>query len=358
MLDRKNNAPRRPVDALFGESGALNAPNFVVEPAQPATTVTPPDLDLFPEPVSVSARQVSEPDVPAEIAPAFFDEAVEPAFTLPTPEPTDHAAETLEPDLHDHPLTPDFSAPPRASDQSLFDAPRSDARLISDISYKIERLYDDIKMDLPDSPSIAAECMALLKRAREAQVRRDVATAEFLTQTVDARLKRSVKSLRAARGPILIGLWAWEIFMLLLFSGLLAITFVKDLTLFGLPVAGEFLALLRAIAWGGIGGMLGAGTSLVRFIQQRDYDPAFNMNYIVRPLFGSLIGGILFLIAQTFAFTGIVASASAKPGDLAAGSVVLSLVAVFVGYKQDYVIEFFDGIMRALFRKNRVASDE
>jgi hypothetical protein len=78
----------------------------------------------------------------------------------------------------------------------------------------------------------------------------------------------------------------------------------------------------------------------------------------VRPLFGSLIGGILFLIAQAFAFTGIVASASAKPGDLAAGSVVLYLVAVFVGYKQEYILEFFDGILRALFRKNRAVGEE
>jgi hypothetical protein len=358
MLDQKSSAPRRPVDALFGESGALNAPNFVVEPAQPATTVTPPALDLFPEPVTASARQVSEPEIPAEPAPIFSDETIEPAFTLPTPEPSERTAESFDTDLHDHPLMPDFAAPPRASDQSLFDAPRSDERLISDIAYKIERLYDDIKMDLPDSPSVAAECMALLKRAREAQVRRDVATAEFLTQTVDARLKRSVKSLRAARGPILIGLWAWEIFMLALFGGLLAITFVKDLTLFGLPVAGELLALLRAIAWGGIGGMLGAGISLVRFIQQRDYDPAFNMHYLVRPLFGALIGAVLFLIAQAFAFTGIVASATAKPGDLAAGSVVLYLVAVFVGYKQEYILEFFDGILRALFRKNRAVGEE
>lgn len=340
MPDRKNDAQPRPVDALFGDSGAVNAPNYVVEPPQPVTTVAPPALDAFPEPVVMTSRVTSEPDVPANTAPASVpDENVMP-LSMP------HAGETA----------PASEAPASLleSDDSLFasaPAPRTGERFIADLPYRIERLYDDIKMDLPDSPALAAVCMEMLRDAREAYLKRDYATAEFLAQSVDARLKRSVKSLRAARSPMVLGLWVWELVMLLAFGALLAITYVANLTLFGLPVAGELIVLLRALAWGGVGGVLGAMYNLPWFIQYRDYDPAFNVNYIVRPLFGSLIGAVMFLLAQAFSFAGVVASPTVKPGDLTTGSVLLYLVAVFTGFKQEYVTEFFDGLLKAIFRK-------
>jgi hypothetical protein len=339
MPDRKNDAQPRPVDALFGDSGAVNAPTYVVESPQAVTTVSPPALDAFPEPVAMNARETSEPEVPASAAPASVpDENVMP---LPMPPSAETASASEAP-----PLLLD-------SDDALFSmsAPRTRERFIADLPYRIERLYDDIKMDLPDSPALAAVCMEMLRDAREAYLRRDYANAEFLAQSVDARLKRSVKSLRAARSPMVLGLWAWELVMLIAFGALLAITYVANLTLFGLPVAGELIVLFRALAWGGVGGVLGAMYNLPWFIQYRDYDPAFNVNYIVRPLFGSLIGAVMFLLAQAFSFAGVVASPTVKPGELTAGAVLLNLVAVFTGFKQEYVAEFFDGLLRAIFRK-------
>lgn len=337
MYDRKNNAPARPVDALFGDGDATNTPNYVVEPPQPVSEVTPPMIESFPEPV---AHAASAPAMETEIewTPAPPMRAEEPARDEPTP------AAPL-----DEPLTPPSAFDLPAPSYS----PRSEDRFAADLSFRIERLYDDVKMDLPDSPIVARECMLVLRDARDAFLKRDYATAEFLAQSVDARLKRSVKSIRAAKSPVVLGVWAWQFFMLLLFGGLLTITFIQNLTLFGLPVAGELIAFLRALAWGGIGGVFGGAYNLLWYLQQRDYDPAFNINYVVRPFLGSLIGASLFLVAQAFLFTGVVPAANAKPGDVAAGSAVLYLVTFFAAFKLDYCIEFFDELMKVSFKRGK-----
>jgi hypothetical protein len=353
MFDRKNDVPRRPVDALFGESSAANSPTYVVEPPQPVTTTPPPISDEFPEPVAPTSPKF-EPMASTEPEPVHEESEMMPPLAPRGEEPT------FTPSVNELPALPMTDALPFAneplpepvSEESMpIFSSRSEERLAADLSFRIERLYDDIKMDLPDSPSVTRECMEVLRDARDAHMKRDYATAEFLAQMVDARLKRSVKSLRASKSPVLIAMWAWQLVMLLAFGGLLAITFVMNLTLFGLPVANEFIVFLRALGWGGIGGVFGASLTLLSFLQSRDYDPAFDLNYALRPLFGAVIGAMMFAIAAAFSFSGIVVSPAGKPGDMAAGAVVLYVVALFAGYRQDYVVEFFDGLLRALLRK-------
>ncbi|MBI5303394.1 MAG: hypothetical protein HY868_14765 [Chloroflexi bacterium] len=350
MPDRKNDVPVRPVDALFGDSGATHSPSYVVEPPQPVADVTPPVVDNFPEPVP-HAPVLGEHVTPREpetewMPPLPTARADEPA---PLFEPATRAMELPQ-------LAPREEATPAESEFEMpapTYTPRSDERFAADLSFRIERLYDDVKMDLPDSPVVARECMLVLRDARDAFLKRDYATAEYLAQMVDARLKRSIKSIRTAKSPAVLGLWAWQVVALLLFGGLLAVTFIQNLTLFGLPVAGELIAFLRVLAWGAIGGVLGGTYNLLWYLQHRDYDPAFNVSYFVRPFLGALVGAILFLGAQAFLFTGIVASSSAKPGDVAAGSAVLYLVTVFAGFKLDDVIEYVDGLSKALMRGSK-----
>ena len=349
MPDRKNDVPARPVDALFGDSGATNSPNYIVEPPQPVANVTPPPIEEnFPEPVPHTPVPVENVTTQEETdwMPSFPSARVDtpapaPMFEVPSSE--------IEMPLSTPPSEP-------APTETAFDipasayTPRSDERFAADLSFRIDRLYDDVKMDLPDSPVVVRECMLVLRDARDAFLKRDYATAEYLAQSVDARLKRSVKSIRAAKSPVVMGVWAWQVLMLFVFGGLLAITFIQNLTLFGLPVSSELITFLRVLAWGGIGGVLGGAYNLLWYLQHRDYDPAFNINYMVRPFFGALVGAILYLFAQAFLFTGVVASASAKPGDIAAGSALLFLVTVFAGFKLDYVIEYFDGLIRTVLR--------
>ena len=294
----------RPVDALFGDDNAPALPNYIVEPAQPVTTVAPPPPDATPP---------SAPDVPvATPAPA------PPVFgpDMPTPEPM----------IVPHGFRPD-------SDR------------FAPLAERIERLYGEVKMDLHDSKVATDFCFGLLMQARQAVEARDYARAEFCIQSVDAKLKRSQRSMKAAFSFGVIILTLWEIIAVALGGGLLALTYVVNLTLFGLPVVTELLVLLRAVGWGMIGGGFGGLFNLPWFIQFREYDPAYALNYFMRPFVGALLGAILFLVSQA----GILAG-NLVVGDVKVGPIFLYVFAVLAGFKQEYVGEFFDGVMRAIFR--------
>ena len=297
----------RPVDALFGDDNAPALPNYIVEPAQPVTTVAPPPLDAAPP---------SAPVIPADVAPP---PPAPPVFgpDMPTPEPM---------------IVP--HAQPRTYDDRF--AP---------LTERIERLYGEVKMDLLDSKVATDFCFGLLMQARQAVEARDYARAEFCIQSVDAKLKRSQRSMKAAFSFGVIFLTLWELIAVIVGGGLLALTYVVNLTLFGLPVVAELVVLLRALGWGMIGGGFGGLFNLPWFIQFREYDPAYALNYFMRPFVGALLGAVLFLVSQA----GILAG-NLVVGDVKVGPIFLYVFAVLAGFKQEYVGEFLDGIMRAIFR--------
>lgn len=301
-----NPSKPRPVDALFGDENAPALPSYIVEPAQPVTTVAPPP----PDPPPPSAPVVPPAAAATTAPPPVFEPDV------PTPEPI---------------FVPHQ---PRALDDRF--AP---------LAERIERLYGEVKMDLRDSQAATDFCFGLLMQARQAVETRDYARAEFCIQSVDAKLKRSQRSMKAARGLGVVFLWLWELLALAVGGGLLALTYVVNLTLFGLPIAPELIVLLRAAGCGVIGGVLGALYNLPWFIQFREYDPAYAMNYFARPFVGALLGLVLFLVSQA----GILAG-NLVVGDVKIGPIFLYVFAILAGFKQEYVGEFFDGIMRAIFR--------
>jgi hypothetical protein len=178
--------------------------------------------------------------------------------------------------------------------------------------------------------------------------------AEYCLESVDVRLKRSMRSMQLSRSPVIWLLWIWQLGALAVFGLVIAVSYIPALTLFGVPVASELLTLIRAIGWGGIGGVIGAFYNLPWFIQYRAYDPAYNTNYFVRPLLGVLIGAVLFLLSQAGVIAGN-AFLPALPGSsgttqIPIGSIFLYLFAVLAGFKQEYVLEFLDNILKALFR--------
>lgn len=325
MLDQPSNIRRRPVDALFGDSVT---PGYTVEPPQPVTTVAPPP----PEPVvaPTGAQPLSQPSAPP---PPILEERILPRVPPPAEVPA-----TVAPAP-----TP---APPSGKAEAYF----------AFLPDTIRQLYDEVDTQLSNSPTVANYCMGLLKQAREAYNKQDVATAEYYAEMVDAKLRRSAQSMQASRSPAVWLLWLWELAMLTLSGALIAITYVPNLTLFGLPVAADFIILMRAIGWGGIGGVIGALYNLPWFIQFREYDPAYNMNYFARPLQGLLIGAILFLISQAGILAGG-SSAPVAPGEVPVGPVFLYVIAALAGFKQEYVYEFFDNILKTIFRIPQLPSE-
>jgi hypothetical protein len=135
---------------------------------------------------------------------------------------------------------------------------------------------------------------------------------------------------------------------------LIVATYTGALTFFGQPLAPEFVILARVVGWGGVGGVIGALYNMPWFFQYREYDPAYNASYFARPLQGLIIGGILFLVVEAGMMAGNVINpllgTSTSSGELPVGPWFLYAFAALAGFKQEYVYQFFDDVMRAIFR--------
>lgn len=300
----------RPIDALLGADNAPALPNYVIEPAPPATTVSPPPP---------AATMPPSPDVASEDVDA------------PMPPP----AAIFEPVVMAEPL----AATP---------APLPPEERFAALGERIERLYSEVKIDLRESQAASTLCFEWLRQARQAVETRDYARAEFFIHSVDAKLKRSQKSIQAARGVGMILLWVWQLLALGAGAGLIAMTYIVNLTLFGLPVVPDLIVLVRAAGWGIVGSVSGTLYAVPRAIVLREYDAAYTMHYVARPFIGALLGALLFLLSQA----GIVAG-TLVIGDVKVGPLFLYVFAFLAGFKQEYIGEMFDGMMRAVFRSKQ-----
>lgn len=102
--------------------------------------------------------------------------------------------------------------------------------------------------------------------------------------------------------------------------------------------------------WGGIGGAVGALYSLWWHVADRqDFDRQYLMWYIVQPIMGMVLGGIIYLaIAAGF----LVLQATPAVGPTNIGSWLMpSLLACLAGFRQNFVYEVLDRIMAAFMPK-------
>ncbi len=311
----------RPIDALFGEAPS---PNFIVEAPQPLTTVSPPPLDIQTTPPPTAAAAPAPP-LPPPPVPASATGA------LASPESITAVT---------HPRTEAL--------RQLF--AQKDERYFADLPETIRGLYEDVEIELADSPSVAKQCMRLLRQARAAYQADDLASAEFYVKTVQARLRASELSASAATNVIVLFLLFWFLGTLALDIILVVITIFSSLTIFEVLINPGFTVVLRLLGCGGLGGVIGAMGGMFRSIQQRQYDPAANLNYFARPLFGMIIGAILYLLVQAGVFAGGGGGIEARAEEIPVGPVLLYFFATLAGFKQEYVFEFFDSLLRVLFR--------
>ncbi|MBI4789895.1 MAG: hypothetical protein HY782_22920 [Chloroflexi bacterium] len=362
MADQPTKPRRRPIDALFGDDQAPPLPTYSVEPPQPVTTITPPPPaplpELIPTPVSQSETAAKQP---SPSAPA--------TVTVPATQPPNHPTTQLpnyltteQPTLAPEPMpAPTVLQPQPVEIQPPEAAPVEVAQpdpYFANLSETIRRLYEQVNTQLSDSSTAGDYCMRMLLEARESYLQQDYARAEYYVESVEAKLKRTARSVQVSRSPQIWLLWIWELGTLGASALLIAITFIPGLTLFGLPVAPELLTLMRAAGWGAIGGVIGALYNLPWFFQYREYDPAYTANYFARPLLGLALGAILFLISQAGLIAGN-AFVPALPGtsgptEIPVGPIFLAVFAVLAGFKQEYVFQFFDDVLRSIFRIPRL----
>lgn len=403
---------RNTVDTLFRDNyqnspyGTVPSSSFVVEQPRPATTVTPPPIKTAGRKSSFSSTtspyspiSSSEEDMPPANIPAFAAQpaAEPPGSSIPgyyspvVPESSTPGYTTVGGDVDyanmsssnpygtvpspyglvrsegsTNPSTVPSSQPfgngtVNYADPATIQSQGAPAKdYFSHLPQIIRELYDDVNEQLSVSPTVAEYCLKTLMAAREAYMKGDYASAEYYVELVDAKLRRSELSMEMSRSPKVFLLWLWELMMLVLSGALIVATYVTNFTLFGLPLAPEVMVLVRTVGWGGVGGVIGTFYNLPWFVQYREYDPAYNMSYFVRPLQGFLIGGVLYLLSQA----GVLASNAVVPGlttgtseGVTVGPVFLYLLAALAGFKQEYVYEFLDNILKAIFRMPQVPNE-
>jgi hypothetical protein len=207
-------------------------------------------------------------------------------------------------------------------------------RYAAELNERIEKLYARVQQETSNSRLVAEYGMALLLKARQAYATQDYPSAEFHLQSVDARLQRSAASQQAARRPSVGIILLWQLGALVASGAAIAMSYIINLTLFNLPVLPEGIVLMRALAWGALGGAFGALTNIVMAMRRHEYESAATLGYFARPVFGGILGGIFFLLSQAGVIAGPIVINNTSLGPL-----FLYVFAVLVGFKQEAVIE-------------------
>jgi hypothetical protein len=230
----------------------------------------------------------------------------------------------------------------------------------ADIPGDIDRLYRRVADKVTESPAVADYCLENLRLARVGYLKGEVGTvaeAEYRVERVRAKLERMEKSDEATTRPKMYLLLAWQFILLFIFGAMVVSTRTAIFLGVILPQLSEALYVdpaaaraMAALGWGGVGGVVGSLYNLPWFVQFREYDPGYNMSYVVGPIKGALLGGIIFLIFGA----GLLAAtaATATPSTLESNNAMTYLVylaACLGGYKQEYVYERMDRLLRAIF---------
>lgn len=218
---------------------------------------------------------------------------------------------------------------------------------------EIGELYQLTCDTVCDSPQVANFAFDLLKKARlnllSSNTAGDLSEAEFFIERVRSKISRSRDPIPADQRKNLWGIVIFQVITLAISTVLISLPWLPDGTTilsyrFGTDATTKvFLALLAALGWGGIGGVIGTLYNLPWFVQMREYDPAYNLTYVAGPIKGFVVGGVIFL----FISAGIISSNTS--GDV--NKFLFAYVVSFLfGFKQEYVFQLFDDLLKVILR--------
>ncbi len=337
--------------------------------ATTATTVTEQPAEAQPLPTRTTARP--SPPTTAEAATearAPTEEEAAPAADVTPPrlrpagilmeQPMRVTAEAPGPETAAEPTIPEARpVTPTLTREEILQR-LSDERLQA-LSETIDRLYDELTRTLAHKEEVADRAFQALQQARGILWTRpeDVVQAEYLVNQVRAIVNRYRLSEEWGRTYGFRLLVYETVFLLLFLGGFLAIqlgqtAIVAWITARLGPAADTtFTAVtvpfLTTLMWGGIGGVVGALYSLWWHVAQvQDFDRRYIMWYLVQPIMGFVLGGIVFLIIST----GFLALQGTLPSPEAARGIQMfpALVAALGGFRQKFVYELLERIIRVL----------
>jgi hypothetical protein len=121
----------------------------------------------------------------------------------------------------------------------------------------------------------------------------------------------------------------------------------------------KFSMMWNTIVWGGFGGVIGALYSLYwHAAKVKDFDKQYFMWYIVQPVIGLLLGGLVYLIIGA----GLMAAlAGAVTESLTIRPLFAYAVACIAGFRQRFILEMIDRIIQLLTpspREQRQGTEE
>jgi hypothetical protein len=365
--------PAVPVSSVRGSEPLedVDLPPAAAE-AQPVTIVEP-EL-LSPPSISLPPPQASPPALepqPERRLPTtqrfgaiIMDTAIE-----PMPSESEMASEALvpikagtksilPPESGQEPEPPAPPAPPeRTEDQKTIMVQRLDAVFDQGwqkaLHQQIDDLYKQVATEFSSPPEKAERALSLLREARQVllETPEEYVAAEYRTMQVRAMLDR-VRESRKQSGYYAPRILVYETVWLVLFlAGLiLAAPLAGWITrLAQIGVANEAALLniypiVNTMMWGGVGGVVGALYSLWWHIsEQQDFDRHYLTWYLVQPILGLVLGGIVFLLmAGGFLLLQVNLQ---DPNAATAARLLPNLTAVLAGFRQNFVYEQFNRLI-------------
>ena len=279
----------------------------------------------------------------------------------PTPiEPTDSSAlvgpKQVEkasapppaPGIEPETISPLPVKPDRTDDEKAIVISRLDQALPNGwqkaLHQQIDGLYKQVATEFSSPPAKAERALTMLREARELLIDspEEYVSAEYRTMQVRAMLDRvkEGRSQSGRYGPRILGYEAaWLVALLagLVFAAPLAqgITRVGNVSAQSLQ---NIYPIINTMLWGGIGGIVGALYTLWWHIsQEQDFDRHYLMWYLVQPLMGVVLGGIIFLVlAGGFLILNVsIADAKASEG----ARLLPYLAAILAGFRQNFVYD-------------------
>ena len=213
---------------------------------------------------------------------------------------------------------------------------------------QIDELYQQVTAEFSSPPGNADHMLKLLQEARQILLEspENYVAAEYRIAQVRSTMSRTRES-RTQSARLAPRVFVYEVVWLVLFllglvfAAPLAGVFTRAGNITG-ATASDLFPFWNTLMWGGIGGIIGALYALWWHVSdQQDFDRQYVMWYLVQPIMGVVLGGIVYLLLSAgFLVLQI------TPSDPNAGARLLPyLLAVLAGFRQNFIYNQFDRLV-------------
>lgn len=228
---------------------------------------------------------------------------------------------------------------------------------------QIDTLYKQVATEYSSPPANAARALTMLRDARSLLIEspEEYVNAEYRMMQVRAMIDRMKESRTQSvhYGPRILGYEAaWLVLLLLglVFAAPLTSWITRLGNVSGSPLLNLY-PIINTMMWGGIGGVVGALYTLWWHIsQEQDFDRQYLMWYMVQPLMGVVLGGIIFLV---LAGGFLILNVSLSDTQTSEGARLLPyLAAVLAGFRQNFVYDQLERLISLFTPSNRTNNGE